>query len=97
MNLILIRVFIFAGGGGHGHGPGKGGGASGPVYICGYVGGKEGSGGEFSPSPKIVKNIISPNEKDHEGHAHDENGSCNGWKVVFHPMSKMYPFKYIHH
>ncbi|XP_021967765.1 glycine-rich protein DOT1 isoform X2 [Folsomia candida] len=31
------------GGGGHGHGPGRGGGAAGPVYFCGYVGGKEGS------------------------------------------------------
>jgi hypothetical protein len=26
----------------HGHGPGRGGGASGPVYICGYIGSKEG-------------------------------------------------------
>lgn len=40
----LLRVKRGGGGGGHGggHGPGKGGGAAGPVYICGYIGGKEG-------------------------------------------------------
>jgi len=30
------------GGGGYGHGPGSGGGAAGPVYICGYIGSKQG-------------------------------------------------------
>ncbi|XP_021952385.1 glycine-rich protein 2 [Folsomia candida] len=43
----LKRGYGGGGGGGHGHGPGSGGGAAGPVYICGYIGSKEGYGGGY--------------------------------------------------